>query len=437
MNKESRFEEFIATSNFKHQNKYNYSKVVYVNQTTKVCIICPIHGEFYMTPHRHMIGQGCPKCSGKGLSQEEIINKANLIHENKYDYSKVIFTKMHDKVTIICPIHGEFQQTLSKHISKKQSCPKCAAIQRSTKNKLDNNVFFEKAQQILEDDNILFDFVKEFCQDAQHENRTVLNGKELDIYIPSKNIAIEYNGLRWHSELFKKDKWYHFNKTQQCNENGVKLLQVFEDEFILHREIVINKIQHILNIPTNKTKIYGRKCVISVIDTKMAQTFLNEYHIQGFSNSTVYLGAFCGDNLIAVMSFKKEDKSALKWELTRFASDYHFICCGVGGKLFEWFVKHYNPTEIKSFADRRWTLDKDDNLYTKLGFELEEELNPDYEYVLDSNPTKRVHKFNFRKQILHKKYGLPLEMTESEMVKELGYSKIWNCGLFKYTWKKQ
>ena len=124
-------------------------------------------------------------------------------------------------------------------------------------------------------------------------------------------------------------------------------------------------------------------------------------------------------------------------ELTRFASDYHYICQGVGGKLFNWFIKNYKPLEVKSFADKRWTLDKNCNLYTKLGFKLVKELNPDYEYVLDSNPSKRMHKFNFRKSILSKKYNLPLTMTESEMTKELGYSKIWNCGLYKYVWIKK
>ena len=276
-----------------------------------------------------------------------------------------------------------------------------------------------------------------YFTDAQHGNRTILNGKELDIYIPSKNVAIEYNGLRWHSELFNKDKWYHLNKTIECNKAGVKLLQIFEDEFTNHQEIVLNKIKHILNIENiNKSKIYGRKCNIEPIDKEIAKNFLNDYHIQGFSPSTVYLGAVYNNKLIAVMSFKQDTKGSDKWDLTRFASDYNYICCGVGGKLFNWFIKNYNPTEVKSFADRRWTLDKDNNLYTKLGFVLEKELKPDYEYVLNSNPTKRIHKFNFRKQILHKKHGFPLTMTESEMVKELGYSKIWNCGLFKFIWKK-
>ena len=136
------------------------------------------------------------------------------------------------------------------------------------------------------------------------------------------------------------------------------------------------------------------------------------------------------------MAFKEETKGSNKWELTRFASDYNYICSGVGGKLFNWFVKHYNPMEIKSFADRRWTLDKDDNIYTKLGFELVSILEPDYKYYNSKiDKYKRVHKFNFRKQTLHKKYGLPLTMTESEMAQELGYSKIWDCGLLKFIWK--
>ena len=181
----------------------------------------------------------------------------------------------------------------------------------------------------------------------------------------------------------------------------------------------------------------GRKCRIENISKNIAEQFLNDYHIQGYVRSTVYLGALYENKLIAVMTFKQENKNSPKWELTRFASDYHYICQGVGGKLFNWFVKFYNPTEIKSFADRRWTLDKEDNLYVKLGFKLSKELNPNYEYIYLSNPKKRIHKFNFRKQILNKKYGFPLSMTETEMIKELGYVKIWNCGLLKFIWKKE
>ena len=90
---------------------------------------------------------------------------------------------------------------------------------------------------------------------------------------------------------------------------------------------------------------------------------------------------------------------------------------------------------IKSFADRRYTTNENDNLYTKLGFHLDDILKPDYKYVMNGS-YERIHKFNFRKNILHKKYGLPLEMTESKMAEAIGAYKIWDCGLYKYVWKK-
>lgn len=99
------------------------------------------------------------------------------------------------------------------------------------------------------------------------------------------------------------------------------------------------------------------------------------------------------------MTFVKSKDS--EWELNRFASNINYICQGVGGKLFSYFIKNYSPEIVKSFADRRWTTNKKENLYTKLGFTLECTLKPDYRYVIDGD-YKRVHKFNFRKEILHK-----------------------------------
>ena len=136
------------------------------------------------------------------------------------------------------------------------------------------------------------------------------------------------------------------------------------------------------------------------------------------------------------MTFKKERKEENKWELNRFATDITKQCVGVGGKLFQYCVKNYNPEYIKSFADRRWTLDKDNNLYTKLGFELEKILKPDYHYVYGN---KRIHKFNFRKKNIIKLFKdkkFTLDMTEKEMMSYLNIFRIWDCGLFKYLWKK-
>ena len=136
------------------------------------------------------------------------------------------------------------------------------------------------------------------------------------------------------------------------------------------------------------------------------------------------------------MSFKNGNIKNSSWDLTRFATDYDYIYQGVGGKLFSYFVKNYNPEEIISFADRRWTLNPDNNLYTKLGFSLSSITKPDYKYYNERiDKYKRIHKMAMTKKTLSKKYGFPLTMTESEMAKELGYDRIWDCGLFKYTWK--
>ena len=124
--------DFIKQSKKIHDNKYDYSKVEYKNTAIKVKIICPIHGEFYKTPMNHLIGQGCPMCSSlnKKMSIEEFIKKAREIHGDKYDYSKVEYKDYHTKVCIICPIHGEFWQAPSTHINQKCGCPRCSKYHR-------------------------------------------------------------------------------------------------------------------------------------------------------------------------------------------------------------------------------------------------------------------------------------------------------------------
>lgn len=121
-------EEFIKRAREVHGNKYDYSKVEYVNAHTKVCIICSKHGEFYQKPNNHLNGQGCSKCFYPNikLTTENFIQKAREIHGDKYDYSRVEYKDTKTKVCIICNKHGEFQQNFEKHIVRKCGCPKCA-----------------------------------------------------------------------------------------------------------------------------------------------------------------------------------------------------------------------------------------------------------------------------------------------------------------------
>ena len=270
-------------------------------------------------------------------------------------------------------------------------------------------------------------------------NRQLLIGKEIDLLIEEKRIGIEFDGLKWHTEWFgKKDRNYHCDKTNRCNAQGYGLIHIFEDEYVNKKDIVLNKLKHLLHLNHNLPKIGGRKITVREIYKYDAQVFLEQYHIQGFSSSTVYLGGFYNNELIAVMSFKHGNVKNPNWELTRFATKSNYIYQGVGSKMFKHFIKAYNPNIIVSFADRRWTPWQDDNLYVKMGFELESINKPDYRYY---NPHidkyKRVHKMAFNKNTLSRKYGFPLTMTETEMAKELGYDRIWDCGLFKFVWKRE
>lgn len=124
-------EEFVSRAQKKHGDKYDYSKSVYKSKDEKVCIICPKHGEFWQTPHNHCNGQQCPKCSieSKTSNTQKFIVKARNIHGDKYDYSKTVYVDNKTKICIICPIHGEFYQRPDIHLGG-SVCPHCSRESR-------------------------------------------------------------------------------------------------------------------------------------------------------------------------------------------------------------------------------------------------------------------------------------------------------------------
>lgn len=347
---------------------------------------------------------------------------------------------------VICQECGKKLARIDSHHLKKHNMTKIDYIRKYSDSRLTSVDYHQRQSKASVITNINMPFtknskaeieIKEFIERYGIRcvnNRTLLNGKEIDIFIPDKNLGIEYNGNKWHTEWFgKKDRYYHLNKMKECKNKGVNLISIFEDEYEYHKDIVLNKIIHILDIKgLTVSKIYARKCEIKEINSNEAKVFLEKFHIQGYCRSTVFIGAFYNNKLIAVMSFLRYP--GLNWELNRFASDYNYICCGVGGKLFKYFIVHYNYTEIKSFADRRWTINENNNIYTKLGFKFSGFTSPNYTYFNSSvDRYKRFHKFNFRKSALLRRYSILNEqMTETEMVKKLGYDRIWDCGLIKY-----
>ena len=242
LNKENFIERSIAV----HGGKYDYSKVEYINNHTKVCIICPEHGEFWQTPNNHLNGCGCKKCYGNNtrnrcsLNTESFVKKAIKIHGNVYDYSKVNYVNNHTKVCIICPIHGEFWQTPNSHLSK-QGCPICKH------SKLENTV-----ASFLDKENILYERQKTF------EWLKVKKKLRIDFFLTKYNIAIECQG-RQHfvpidyfggKKRFNKQIKYDEIKKELCEKHGIKIIYYSNTDkknIITNLERLKNKLYEIIS----------------------------------------------------------------------------------------------------------------------------------------------------------------------------------------------
>ena len=230
-------ESFILRAREVHGQKYDYSKVVYKNAKTKVCIVCPEHGEFWQTPDGHLEGKGCRECGklkyskSRTKSTDKFILQASRVHNNKYDYSETEYKGARNKVCIICPKHGKFYQNAGSHLSG-YGCPKCRL-----KHQLE---LFEKLQEIFPDEEILFEVGRSVI--------TWIKRYRFDIYFSNLNIAIEYDGPQHFypksmygldAESLYLDTVSRDNKKNElCKQNNCLLLRVPYD----YTESYFNKI---------------------------------------------------------------------------------------------------------------------------------------------------------------------------------------------------
>lgn len=273
----------------------------------------------------------------------------------------------------------------------------------------------------------------------EHGENTILDKyRELDIYLPEYEMAIEMNGLYWHSEQRGKEKNYHLNKTNECENKGISLFHIFEDEWLNNEDLIADMLLHRLNL-SEKGRVYGRNTIVKGVSPKDKNLFLNKYHIQGEDRSSIKLGLYEDGELVSIMTFSKprvalgqNSKTEDVWELSRFCSSK--IVVGGASKLFTHFIRNHNPDEVYSYADRRRTSTLDGSVYDKLGFKKDSITRPNYWYV-DFNTGIRYHRFNFRKNVLNEKLdNFDSDLTEYENMLLNGYDRIWDCGSIKYIW---
>ncbi len=276
----------------------------------------------------------------------------------------------------------------------------------------------------------LVDFVKSIYKDEIIENsRKVIPPQELDMLIPQKNLAVEFNGNYWHSENYK-DKDYHINKTNLCRGKGIQLIHIFEHQWDSKSEIFKSVISNKLGL---SQKIYARKCKVVELDSVSTNSFLDENHLQGRCNSSIRLGLTYNDELASVMTFgKPRFDSNHEFELLRFCNKLNTTVIGGASKLLKYFKSIYSPTSIISYANLQWS---DGKVYENLGFTNIGTSSPNYWWIKGELVLTRY-------QCQKHKLGVLLgddfnpSLSEKENMEVNGYFKVNDCGNLVFSWRR-
>ncbi len=270
-------------------------------------------------------------------------------------------------------------------------------------------------------------------------DRKILLGKELDILIDNYPIAIELDGLYWHTEKFIFKRTESHDKYLHCQKKGIQLLRFFEDEIINENkfDIIKSMILHRLNKTENK--IFARKCTIEELTKQESKIFLEENHLQGYRNSKYNIALKYNDQIVAIVTINKGSGAFIagttdKYEIVRFAVKKYFSVVGGYNKLINYVYNKYSK-QLYTYVDLRYT---DINNYQ-------------HNWMIETKPTigyyyydgkKRLHRYNFTKYRLiklcqSKNIIVTGKETEVSLSEKLGLERIYDSGQLKLTFKKQ
>jgi hypothetical protein len=258
-------------------------------------------------------------------------------------------------------------------------------------------------------------------------DRSILSGKELDIYIPDHKLALECNGVYWHS---LKEPRYHYNKWKTCKDQDIQLLTIWEDQIVNKPDIIRNIILSRLGI--YGTKIGARQCSVRDVSSKDSREFLDMYHLQGAVGGSIRLGLYYNDELVALMVFGKKRRVLGAHEFENTYELYRYCCKsgihiqGGASKLFTQFLTTHPNCSVESFSSNDIS---DGGLYKTLGFEFVEEQKGSYWYI--DKHMVRYHRYTFRKDILIRNGADPF-LTEFQITDGMGLFRIYDSGQQKW-----
>lgn len=341
-------------------------------------------------------GYRCTECRKKNIY--DLKQKASDVG---YELKSNEYLGFHEQHNFKCnECNHEFKSSYDNFFFRGSRCPKCSSSSAEKE---------------------IYTWLIELDQRVEIRNRKVLNGKELDIYLPEHKLAIEYCGLYWHSEKFNNHQ-YHLKKLNMCIERGIKLLTIFEDEWLKRKEQVKFFILSKLNLTKS---IPARKCKCDVVPSEDALPFLNNYHILGPVSAIKHIGLTYNSELVQIISFSKHHRqNSKRMVLSRLCTKSNYTIVGGVSKLIA-FANLVGLNDIITFADRRWS---EGNVYRKTGFSEEKILPPDYSYIKNQN--------RYSKQSLKKTLEERLtDLTEKQLREQQGYLRIWDCGKIRFCYK--
>ena len=272
----------------------------------------------------------------------------------------------------------------------------------------------------------ILNYINQYYE-TENNTRKYLDGKEIDIYIPKLKLGIEFNGNYWHSDNFTSHK-YHQDKSLLAEREGIFIYHIFEYEWDLKREQIINQLNNLLGI--NQEKIYARKCIIKEVSNFSKQQFLDQNHLQGNDASSIRLGLYYNNELVSLMTFvKPRFNKKYEWELSRFCSKAGCNVIGGASKLWSYFIKNYTPKSVISYSNIAHTKGK---LYETLGMSLQNISNPNYVWI-NNKIVKSRYQCQKHKLLAQGYKG----NTEEEIMYNLKYHKLFDCGNKVWVWNKE
>lgn len=350
----------------------------------------------------------CPLCAEPRKSLT--VSHPFLVQE--WDWSLNIaspdsFTQgMNNRIYWKCTEGHGWQARISDRALYGTACPRCAVLKTGSKGERELQSFIES-----------LGFIPEINQ------RSLIAPYELDLYLQDKSIAFEYNGLYWHSEASGKDKWYHFNKYERCSQKGVRLVQIWEDDWNLRQPIVKAMIRHILGI-SDLPSVHARKTKVLKVSTPKAHEFFEQNHILGKVVGCQYLGLMHGEDLVACMALRQRSDKTLYLE--RYATSA--TVRGGFTKILMHLKEYFEAEEVITFADLSLS---EGSLYVSTGFVQDGFIEPDYAYL---SQQRRIHKFNYRLKRFKEDPNLFFEegKTETELAQLNKLRRIWDSGKIRY-----